>query len=316
MPRFPRKLFDRILSHPTLMEQPPVLVDIGASGAVHPAWKPLAPASICIAFDADQRELTTTTSTQAGYRQLHLFPAAVVEQPEEKARFYLTKSPYCSSRLKPNQEALQVWNFAPLFEVSEEVEVPAITLPEVLEQLQLTYIDWFKTDSQGTDLRLFLSLPDEIRHQILIAEFEPGLIDAYHNEDKLHQILARLEQEPFWLSRLDLKGPHRFSPELLQNQSSFKQRLWLKGQRITPGWGEMCYLHEFEGEQTLRRYLLGWMIATIQEQHGFAFELCSKAISLFNEPLLIDLKSWSERRLTNLGLRKIPGWILDKLLKR
>ncbi len=61
----------------------------------------------------------------------------------------------------------------------------------------MDYIDGYKTDSQGTDLRIFNSLPKEIINKILLAEFEPGIIDAYQGEDKLHHLLAHMEKEPF-----------------------------------------------------------------------------------------------------------------------
>ncbi|QDU82761.1 hypothetical protein Pla110_45230 [Polystyrenella longa] len=314
MPSLPRKLFDRVLSHPTLVEQPPVLVDIGASGDMHAAWKSLAAHSICIAFDADQREFDETTTASSGYKQLHLIPAAVVAEKQTDAPFYLTESPFCSSLLSPDNEALTVWDFAPLFEVKEKTTVPTITLPEVLNKLELDCIDWFKTDSQGTDLRLFMSLPEEIRNRILLAEFEPGLIDAYEGEDKLHEVLAQLSKEPFWLSHFDIKGPRRIASEILRQQSPTRQRLWSKGQRPSPGWGEMCYLNTYKGQHSLRSYLLGWMLTTLQNQHGFALELMVNAQELYNEPLLDDLNKWTTRRLSTSGLAQVPTWVIGKLL--
>lgn len=316
MPRPPRPLFKRILQHPALMERPPVLVDIGASGAMHAKWQPIAASSICIAFDADQRELSHTKRASSGYKELHVVPAAVTAEDRGDTRFYLTQSPYCSSLLHPNNEALRPWDFAPLFEVTGETNVPTTTLPEVLLILDLDYIDWFKTDSQGTDLRLFMSLHEEIRREILIAEFEPGLIDAYEGEDKLHAVLSRMEQEPFWLSSLDIKGPRRIRSELLQNRSTQQQRLWTKGQRLSPGWGEMTYLNQLQGKPALRSYLLGWMIAVLEDQHGFALELMGNAIEQYEEPLLHELKEWTKRRLTRSGLMCVPGWVLGKLLGR
>ena len=59
--------------------------------------------------------------------------------------------------------------------------------PEVgasaLSKAGVDYVDWYKSDSQGTDMSIFDSLPKNISNKILAAEFEPGIIDAYQGED-------------------------------------------------------------------------------------------------------------------------------------
>ena len=79
-----------------------------------------------------------------------------------------------------------------------------MSLNTVLNDLGIDRIDWFKTDSQGIDLRLFKSLSNKIRKQILVAEFEPGIIDAYKGEDKLYQILEHLQLQNYWLSDIEI----------------------------------------------------------------------------------------------------------------
>ena len=70
-------------------------------------------------------------------------------------------------------------------------------LIDVLKELKIEKVDWFKTDSQGTDLRLFIDLEEEIRNKVLIAEFEPGMMDAYKGEDKFYKILESLDSQVF-----------------------------------------------------------------------------------------------------------------------
>ena len=71
------------------------------------------------------------------------------------------------------------------------VELPALDIPSVLAELGLERVDWLKGDSQGTDLRLFRSLGD-LASSVLVAEFEPGIIDAYEGEDKFADVLNDL----------------------------------------------------------------------------------------------------------------------------
>ena len=51
-------LIKRILELQELQEKPPVVIDIGASGYIHSEWEDIAEYCICIAFDADDRELS------------------------------------------------------------------------------------------------------------------------------------------------------------------------------------------------------------------------------------------------------------------
>jgi hypothetical protein len=57
------KIIKTILESDYFAAAPPVLVDIGASGEINTKWKPIAPYSICIAFDADDREFHITKQT-------------------------------------------------------------------------------------------------------------------------------------------------------------------------------------------------------------------------------------------------------------
>ena len=67
--------------------------------------------------------------------------------------------------------------------------------------LKINKIDWFKTDSQGIDLRLFKSLNIEIQNKVIVAEFEPGIIDAYKNEDKLYRLVGYMSNQEFLVVR-------------------------------------------------------------------------------------------------------------------
>ncbi len=54
-------MINKILSRPEITGDPPVLLDIGASGEIHKNWKFIAKHSICVAFDADKRDFEYIT---------------------------------------------------------------------------------------------------------------------------------------------------------------------------------------------------------------------------------------------------------------
>ena len=67
------KLLKKIFSIEELKLNPPVLIDIGASGALHRCWKKIAKYSICIAFDADSREMKIIENAKSDFKKLYVY---------------------------------------------------------------------------------------------------------------------------------------------------------------------------------------------------------------------------------------------------
>ncbi len=304
-----------VMTHSSLLSNPPVLVDIGASGTIHETWEPIAKYAICIAFDADSRDFEICESEDKGWRKLYSMNRLVASEASEEMDFYLTHSPHCSSSLAPDKEALKPWAFSPLFEVENIVKLPSVDLQSALLKADVDYIDGYKTDSQGTDLRIFNSLPKEIINKILLAEFEPGIIDAYQGEDKLHNLLAHMEKEPFWISKMEIKGSQRINHLDFKSLNYFQQRGIGSFLKMAPGWCEISYLNKMEiGEMTLREYLLAWVFASLSSEHGFALFVSKKGFELFGENLLIVLQKESRRKLSEGYFRL--GYNLLKRISR
>lgn len=65
------KIIDTVLSSSYFENKPPVLFDVGASGEINKKWSTIAPYSICIAFDADDREFDVSEKQVSGFKKLH-----------------------------------------------------------------------------------------------------------------------------------------------------------------------------------------------------------------------------------------------------
>ncbi len=295
------QIIDTILSSPIFEKQPPVLIDIGASGEINAKWKPIARYAICIAFDADDREFNVSETTAGGYKKLITVNRIVTASPTNTADFYLTGSPFCSSLLPPRIDKLAPWVFQSLFNVTKKIQLPAVTVAAILQQAKIDYIDWFKTDTQGTDLRLFLSTPPSIKETILGAEFEPGIIDAYEGEDKLYSILQALPEHGFWLSSMDVKGTQRLNASYIQQLGNFAAPRII---RRSPCWAELTYLrNNFQTSQ--RNLLLLFVFACLERQYGFALEVADFAMQQYNDPLFVASKKAILKKLSVEKL-KVP----------
>lgn len=256
----------------------PSLMDVGASGELFPAWDVIAPWATYIGFDPDSRDLQEITDGR--FLKATIVNQAVTAAPVGDVRFYLTRSPHCSSTLSPDSRGLAPYVFSDKFEVEREVSVVATTLNEVMARLAVPTIDWLKVDTQGTDLRLFQSLFQDVRAKVLALDVEPGLIDAYQGEDKFTAAHEALLREGFWLSSMDVKGAVRMNRAALAEARRRRPDLRAGGveaMKPAPGWCECRYLRTLEslvgrgaGE---RDYVLLWTFALLGGHTGFAFEV-------------------------------------------
>jgi hypothetical protein len=292
-----KALVGRVLRSAAFESRPPVLVDIGASGGLPPKWRLLAPHSVCIAFDADSRDFDSQPADQRGWRKLWLFNRLVTASESPTIDFYLTRSPHCSSSLAPDGAALEPWAFRRLFEVEQVTSLPSISLTAAMEAAGVQRIDWFKCDSQGTDLRLFRSLPQQVQSSVLAADFEPGIIDAYRGEDKLHQLMAYMDTLPFWVSDMKIKGSQRIDRPTADRLNWLQRRSPKSFFRTSPGWCEITYLHRCESNELDERdLLLAWVFATLEAQHGFAVTVARRGLERTGSALFEELLARSAAR--------------------
>ncbi len=306
-------IIDRVLSGEEFAERPPVLLDIGAAGGLSPQWRQLAPYSICVAFDADTRDFDVKESSDKGWKKLYSLNRLVASTCSDSVDFYLTRSPYCSSSLPPDDNALSPWAFCRLFDLEKVVKMPAVGLQTVLGHLGIDRVDWFKSDSQGADLRIFNSLLPEMQDRCLVAEFEPGIIDAYRGEDKLHHLMAYMDKRSFWVSGMDIKGSQRIDQNVLKSLNWFQQRSVDSFLATSPGWCEISYLNSLQEESfELRDLMLGWVFSTLKQQHGFALHVAIEAQRRFEEDIFSEMQNFSRQSLSN-GYMKLGFKVLKRV---
>ncbi len=275
---------DRLLSD---LDIHPVLIDIGASGAPPAIWDSIAPHSIYVGFDPDLRDMHEIPESR--FHRAVIVNEATSSGEDKEVLFYLTKSPACSSTLRPDAEALSDYVFSDLFTVEKETTVRATTLNEVLDRLSLPRIDWFKTDSQGTDLRLFTSLRNDVISRVLAIDVEPGLIDAYVGEDLFVDAHKALTERGFWLSNLEVCGTVRMKSatvkELSAENRDLDGPLIERTVRRTPCWVEARYFRTIKSliqtDAGNREFALLWAFALIDDQPGFAIDLAMEYERIF-----------------------------------
>jgi FkbM family methyltransferase len=312
-----QKIFARILAQEIFLKNPPVLVDVGASGSIHARFKPLAKASVCVAFDADDREMHQVVAKDSkDFKKLYVVNSVLSEKDNSEIPFFLTKYPYCSSTLKPDSESLRDWDRAEIFEIEKLSSIKATTLRKVFGELNLSKVDWFKTDSQGTDLRLFKSLGEDLIKKVLVAEFEPGFIDSYLGEDKIHGVLSYMEKFNFWISDIKMRGFRRIKPEFKNKLfNKLEKTFFSKCLKQSPGWAEITYVNSLSESQLFeeRDFFLSWIFSTVLGQHGHALDVSRRADEIFESRLFKEMTDFSIRKM-KIPIYLLPYYYLKKSL--
>jgi len=314
-------LVDRVLNEPELRAAPPVLVDVGAAGGVLPAWRTIARHSIGVGFEPDARGAAPLDKARRMFGQWFFCPGLAVPTPapDGRAALHLTRSPQCSSTLEPRAAALGEWAFADFFDVGEIRSLPAVTIEAALAARGIGRVDWLKCDTQGLDLKLYLSLPGAWRARMLAVEFEPGLIDAYKGEDKLADVLSAMEREPFWLSELKVGRTPRGRPALVAKHLGAGAAGWFR--RLgpdAPGWANVRFLRDpAVGAESLdrRAHLLGWVFATLVGQHGCALATADAGTRRFGGGLFAEMTSSSAGRLRRTMALRLPMALWRRLTR-
>jgi hypothetical protein len=299
----------------------PVLMDIGAAGSPPEAWSRIAAESVYVAFDPNAE--TLKQGKDGGFHKSVILNKAVSPLPVGNVNFFTTRHPSCASTLPPNREALASYLFSDYFEVTGEAVVPAVTVNDVLSQLGLDRIHWFKVDSQGTDKRLFLSIPDSVRARVLAVDVEPGLMDAYKGEDFFVDVHSTLIKSGFWISRCKVKGSVRLSRDSMASylKGPFGDHAETAARTIreTPGWVEARYLRSpstiMENGGDDGDFGVLWCFAMADDQPGFALDVAAVYEKTFGRDKKYDMMvNGAIERIRELGLYETAwGMLLTRL---
>lgn len=317
-------LIKKILLQEELINEPPIVIDLGASGETLKEWRKISHYSHCIAFDADEREMAYIKKESKNWKKLNVVNKVISLENSTSTNFYLTSSPFCSSILEPDQELLSDWAFKDLFNFFESKIMSSTTLLTVLEKLGVNRIDWLKLDTQGIDLRILKSLDINFIEKILVIDSEPGIIGAYKCEDKLHSLLAYFEGLPFWISDMIIKGSQRINIDYLKKRIGTKNSkhtglLYKKVLpyflKTSPGWSELTFMNTMKDIRDFRKrdVLLMCLFGLLKKQFGFVQHISVKASAIWKDEVFNDISLYCEKKF-HTGLLKLSINALDKFL--
>jgi hypothetical protein len=256
-----------------LNKSPITIIDVGSSASPPKKCTDIASISRYVGFDPDLRE--PQESTNFGFARYTIIDKAIVSALKNNVSFYLTKYPQCSSTLYPNIDECKHYSVSDFFEVVDQVQVPATNLNVVIQQLELSSIDWLKLDTQGTDYDILVSLDLAFYNKLLVVDLEPGATCFYINENRFSDIHEFMLNNGFWLADLVQQRFPRIS-----NKTSKKLKLSSEDMRNlgdNPFAFELQYFRsiDFLAEQgiELRDFVSFWILAMTNCHYSFAIEI-------------------------------------------
>jgi hypothetical protein len=101
----------------------------------------------------------------------------------------------------------------------------------------------------------------------------------------------------FWMADMTVHGSQRIGDTARKELSSMLARNAHHLVKTSPGWAEVTYINTFTGDWSRRDLLLGWVLATIRGQHGFALELALKGRAAYGDQPFGELRRGSLARM-------------------
>jgi len=202
------------------------LVDIGASGGLEPRWRRHSTLVTAFFFEPDQRALARL-EIGSGSSNPKIYPFALAET-DGLVTLNLCAKQAVSSVLRPNLDYLARFPDVERFDIVGQVEVPAHALDSCLSSEEALTVDFFKIDTQGSELLVLQGAQRVLATPVIGLEVEVEFQELYENQPLFGQLCSELKKHGFELfdftsiCRWNRRGFSRFG------QLAFADALFLR----------------------------------------------------------------------------------------
>lgn len=271
------------------------MLDLGSGGGLDAKWRGVAPLCNLMGFDPNEEECRRLETSPNDLRSARFLPHAVSGQSGVKT-LYLTRSPWCSSLLRPNHRWLSRLEFRGLFDVVGERRVNTVSLA-TLPDVQSRDFDIVKLDVQGMELPILRNC-GQVLDRAFAVETETGFVENYEGETTFGEIDIFMRSKGFRLFDLTTHRQPRSNAPGRSFRSSHQfvcaEAIWLKD-----------YIQLAQDQQTVtltrKKCLAALAICAATRACDFGAELAK----YFVETNLLGQEEVA-------GLQCISGWTLPE----
>jgi FkbM family methyltransferase len=174
---------------------PLVLVDVGVRWGVHERWSGVADHLRVIGFEPDPDEHARLTAQAA---QGVTYLRAALAQEAGEVTLNITRSPACSSLLRPNSEFIRSFPDAGRFDIVRAAEVTADSMDAQLAEAGVNDVDFIKLDTQGSELAILRGATRSLESAFGL-EVEVEFAALYEGQPLFADVDAHMRDAGFWL---------------------------------------------------------------------------------------------------------------------
>ncbi|MFP4355607.1 MAG: FkbM family methyltransferase, partial [Phycisphaerae bacterium] len=209
--------------------------DVGAFGGASEQWLRIGRCVHLHGFEANAQEARRLQDLPTKLAGMHLHPVVVAERTGP-VRFYLTKSPTCSSTLEPNNREFEKYGLpgslrATRGQVQSVQQLDGISLDDFCRQEQLQP-DFVKLDTQGSELSILRDGFCDHLPGCLGLEVEVEFVELYKGQPLFSEVELFLRQCGFELFGLKRN---------LWKMNDGRDCALLHGGRVT--WADALFFH-------------------------------------------------------------------------
>jgi FkbM family methyltransferase len=161
-----------------LKEHPLYIIDIGASGGLHPRWNKFPFEFKALLFEPDPREFERLKSQTSGK---YIILNSVLSECAGEINFNLCKKQQISSVYVPNFSFLNKFPEVERFEIVKTLSIYTDTLDNQLNINSIIDIDFIKIDTQGHELPILKGAENALKNVVGI-EVEVEFAPLYENQ--------------------------------------------------------------------------------------------------------------------------------------
>jgi hypothetical protein len=317
----------------------PVLMEVGASERPAEHWDTIAPWSSYLGIGAAAPSASARDA--ARYAKVTFCRAMVSPDGETVcSRFYEAADPIYSSLQRIDSQVIADHCSLRDVRVIKSSTAETIALRTLLDREAISRVDWFKTNLNGIDSRLYESLPDKVRESLLAVDTVLDFLPLYIDQDNTLAHHQEFLRQGFWLSSMLTCGGVRMhidsAQELERRGVADPIALVTRRHRIAPGWSFARYFRTVQHMETQscssRDYVVLWCFALLDRQFGFCADLAmsyrkrfghdakceamlsevTRRIAELDEPPQPLLRRVLRSLLPQAARRRLRNWILGR----